>query len=79
MDVDVLQKLQEAISQQGQTSLDYCATLDNPKIHNVLARYDTDSNKAACILLLLMLYLRELKDNVMLEVIFIQIFKMQNE
>ncbi|KAG7237714.1 hypothetical protein INR49_031878, partial [Caranx melampygus] len=30
-DVDVLQKLQEAISRRGQTILDYCATLDTPR------------------------------------------------
>lgn len=59
MDVDVLQKLQEAISRRGQTILDYCATLDNPKIRDVLACYDPDSDKAACILLLLMLYFGE--------------------
>lgn len=81
-DVDVLQKLQEAISRRGQTILDYCATLDNPKIHDVLACYDPDSDKAACILLLLMLYFKEPKESLMLEVdvrFFIQIFKMQNE
>lgn len=81
-DVDVLQKLQEAISRRGQTILDYCATLDNPKIRDVLACYDPDSDKAACILLLLMLYFKEPKESLMLEVdvrFFIQIFKMQNE
>ncbi|XP_051991255.1 uncharacterized protein LOC127650096 [Xyrauchen texanus] len=61
-DVDVLQKLQEAISRRGQTILDYCATLDDPKIRDVLACYDPDSDKAACILLLLMLYFKEPKD-----------------
>ncbi|ROI15918.1 hypothetical protein DPX16_23248 [Anabarilius grahami] len=45
-DVDVLQKLQEAISRRGQTILDYCATLDNPKIRDVLACYDPDSDKS---------------------------------
>nr|XP_055038036.1 uncharacterized protein LOC129425962 [Misgurnus anguillicaudatus] len=67
-DVDVLQKLQEAISRRGQTILDYCATLDNPKIRDVLACYDPDSDKAACILLLLMLYFKEPKESLMLEV-----------
>ncbi|KAK5862906.1 hypothetical protein PBY51_018256 [Eleginops maclovinus] len=67
-DVDVLQKLQEAITRRGQTILDYCATLDNPKIRDVLARYDPDSDKAACILLLLMSYFKEPKENLMLEV-----------
>lgn len=81
-DVNVLQKLQEAISRRGQTILDYCATLDNPKIRDVLACYDPDSDKAACILLLLMLYFKEPKESLMLEVdvrFFIQIFKMQIE
>lgn len=68
MDVDVLQKLREAISRRGQTILDYCATLDNPKIRDVLACYDPDSEKAACILLLLMLYFKEPKESLMLEV-----------
>ncbi|RXN17613.1 reverse transcriptase SR3 [Labeo rohita] len=68
VDVDVLQKLQEAISRRGQTILDYCATLDNPKIRNVLACYDPDSDKAGCILLLLMLYFKEPKESLMLEV-----------
>ncbi|KAK7160649.1 hypothetical protein R3I93_008340 [Phoxinus phoxinus] len=69
-DVDVLQKLQEAISRRGQTILDYCycATLDHPKIRDVLACYDPDSDKAACILLLLMLYFKEPKESLMLEV-----------
>ncbi|KTG47255.1 hypothetical protein cypCar_00049142, partial [Cyprinus carpio] len=48
--------------------LDYCATLDNPKIRDVLACYDPDSDKAACILLLLMLYFKEPKESLMLEV-----------
>lgn len=67
-DIYVLQKLQEAISRRGQTILDYCATLDNPKIRDVLACYDPDSDKAACILLLLMLYFKEPKESLMLEV-----------
>ncbi|KAJ8002278.1 hypothetical protein DPEC_G00178230 [Dallia pectoralis] len=67
-DVDVLQKLHEAISRRGQTILDYCATLDNPKIRDVLACYDPDSDKAASILLLLMLYIKEPKESLMLEV-----------
>ncbi|KAK0143485.1 hypothetical protein N1851_018397 [Merluccius polli] len=67
-DVNVLQKLQEAISRRGQTILDYCATLENPKIRDVLACYDPDSDKAACILLLLMSYFKEPKESLMLEV-----------
>lgn len=66
--VDVLRKLQEAISRRGQTILDYCATLDNRKIPDVLACYDPDSDKAACILLLLMAYFKEPKQNLILEV-----------
>ncbi|KAA0722130.1 hypothetical protein E1301_Tti009122 [Triplophysa tibetana] len=67
-DVNVLQKLQEAITRRGQTILDYCATLDNPKIRDVMACYDPDSDKAACILLVLMLYFKEPKESLMLEV-----------
>ncbi|KAK9978878.1 hypothetical protein ABG768_020616 [Culter alburnus] len=48
--------------------MDYCATLDNPKIRDVLACYDPDSDKAACILLLLMLYFKRPKESLMLEV-----------
>ncbi|XP_041800685.1 uncharacterized protein LOC121612009 [Chelmon rostratus] len=67
-DIDILPKLQEAISRRGQTILDYCATLDNPRICDVLACYEPDSDKAACILLLLMSYFREPKESLMLEV-----------
>ena len=48
-DIDVLPKLQEAISRRGQTILDYCATLDNPKIRDVLACYDPDSQTQGCL------------------------------
>ncbi|RXN33745.1 hypothetical protein ROHU_003391 [Labeo rohita] len=48
--------------------MDYCATLDNPKIRDILACYDPDSDKAGCILLLLMLYFNEPKESLMFEV-----------
>nr|XP_054602402.1 uncharacterized protein LOC107383359 [Nothobranchius furzeri] len=38
-DINVLQKLQAAISQRGQTILDYCSTLDHPNINRVSAGF----------------------------------------
>ncbi|KAF7229538.1 uncharacterized protein [Nothobranchius furzeri] len=67
-DINVLQKLQVAISQRGQTILDYCSTLDHPKINEVLVNYAQDSDKAASILLVLMLYFKEPKECLVLEV-----------
>ncbi|KAI9525209.1 hypothetical protein NQZ68_009889 [Dissostichus eleginoides] len=68
-DVNILQKLQEALGQRGQTILQFCQTLDNPKIREVLASYEPEaSEKAACILLLLMVYFKEPTEKLMLEV-----------
>ncbi|KAK1891219.1 Sterile alpha motif domain containing protein 3 [Dissostichus eleginoides] len=68
-DVNILQKLQEALGQRGQTILQFCQKLDNPKIREVLASYDPEaSEKAACILLLLMVYFKEPTEKLMLEV-----------
>ncbi|XP_033988754.1 uncharacterized protein si:dkey-15h8.17 isoform X2 [Trematomus bernacchii] len=68
-DVNILQKLQEALGQRGQTILQFCQTLDNPKIKEVLASYEPEaSEKAACILLLLMVYFKEPTEKLMLEV-----------
>ncbi|KAK1905893.1 Sterile alpha motif domain containing protein 3 [Dissostichus eleginoides] len=36
-DVNILQQLQEALGQRGQTILQFCQKLDNPKIREVLA------------------------------------------
>ncbi|KAI9545513.1 hypothetical protein NQZ68_035848 [Dissostichus eleginoides] len=68
-DVNILQKLQEALGQRGQTILQFCQTLDNPKVREVLASYEPEgSEKAACILLLLMVYFKEPTEKLMLEV-----------
>ncbi|XP_054585977.2 uncharacterized protein [Nothobranchius furzeri] len=67
-DINVLQKLQAAISQRGQTILDYCSTLDHPNINEVIVNYAQDSDKAASILLVLMLYFKEPKECLVLEV-----------
>ncbi|KAJ4947214.1 hypothetical protein JOQ06_009252 [Pogonophryne albipinna] len=68
-DVNILPKLQEALGQRGQTILHFCQKLDNPKIREVLASYDPEaSEKAACILLLLMVYFKEPTEKLMLEV-----------
>ncbi|KAJ4921378.1 hypothetical protein JOQ06_022822, partial [Pogonophryne albipinna] len=68
-DVNILQKLQEALGQRGQTIRQFCQKLDNPKIREVLASYDPEgSEKAACILQLLMVYVKEPTEKLMLEV-----------
>ncbi|XP_034065666.1 uncharacterized protein LOC117542139 [Gymnodraco acuticeps] len=68
-DVNILQKLQEALGQRGQTILHFCQKLDNPKIREFLASYDPEgSEKAACILQLLMVYFKEPTEKLMLEV-----------
>ncbi|XP_077363896.1 uncharacterized protein LOC144007849 isoform X1 [Festucalex cinctus] len=68
MDFDALQKLNEAIGQPGQTIMDYFEKLDNPRIRDVLASYDSNANKVACIMLLLMTYFKEAKEAFVLEV-----------
>ena len=68
-DVNILQKLREALGQRGQTILHFCQKLDNPKIREFLASYDPEgSEKAACILQLLMVYFKEPTEKLMLEV-----------
>ncbi|KAK1904149.1 hypothetical protein KUDE01_011332 [Dissostichus eleginoides] len=69
MPAPAMLELQEALGQRGQTILQFCQTLDNPKVREVLASYEPEaSEKAACILLLLMVYFKEPTEKLMLEV-----------
>ncbi|KAK5902445.1 hypothetical protein CesoFtcFv8_007695 [Champsocephalus esox] len=66
---ELLMKLREALGQRGQTILHFCQKLDNTKIREFLASYDPEgSEKAACILQLLMVYFKVPTEKLMLEV-----------
>ena len=68
-DVSILIKLQEALDNRGSTVIQFCQELNcHPGIQDILANFEPEaSDKAACILLLLMAYFKEPKNAVMLE------------
>lgn len=68
-DVAILIKLQEALNNRGGTVIRFCQELNrHPEIENVLASFEPEaSDKAACILLLLMAFFKESKNAIMLE------------
>ncbi|XP_023271360.1 uncharacterized protein LOC111661897 [Seriola lalandi dorsalis] len=68
-DVSILVKLQEALNSKGSTIIRFCQELSrHPTIEDILADYKPEtSDKAACVLLLLMAYFKEPKTSIMLE------------
>ncbi|KAJ8364898.1 hypothetical protein SKAU_G00137290, partial [Synaphobranchus kaupii] len=68
-DVSILIKLQEALNYRGSTVIRFCQELSrHPGIEDVLASFEPEaSDKAACVLLLLMAYFKEPKNAIMLE------------
>ncbi|KAJ4949670.1 hypothetical protein JOQ06_021179 [Pogonophryne albipinna] len=68
-DISILMKLQEALNNKGSTVIRFCQELNrHPGVENVLVNYVPEvSDKAACILLLLMAYFKEPKNAIMLE------------
>ncbi|XP_040888781.1 uncharacterized protein LOC121178291 [Toxotes jaculatrix] len=69
-DVSILVKMQEAMNNKGSTIIRFCQELSrHPKIEEILADYEPEtSNKAVCVLLLLMAYFKEPKTSIILEV-----------
>lgn len=68
-DVSILNKLQEALNNKGSTVICFCQEHSRrPGIQDVLNNYEPEtSDKAACVLMLLMAYFREPKNAIMLE------------
>ncbi|XP_051813223.1 uncharacterized protein LOC127536544 [Acanthochromis polyacanthus] len=68
-DVAFLDKMQEAINNKGSTIIRFCQELSrHPSIEEILAKYEPEtSDKAVCVLLLLMAYFKEPKTSIMLE------------
>ncbi|XP_059902161.1 uncharacterized protein LOC132453333 [Gadus macrocephalus] len=67
-DVSIQTKYEEAMNSKGSTIIRFCQQLNRPGIKDVLAKYEPEaSDKAACILLLLMAYFKEPKNATMLE------------
>ncbi len=63
-------KFQEALDNKGNTTLKFCQEVNcHQVVKDVLACFEPEaSDKAACILLLLMAYFKEPKDVIVLEV-----------
>jgi hypothetical protein len=56
------------MNSKGSTIIRFCQQLNRPGIGDVLAKYEPEaSDKAACVLLLLMAYFKEPKNAIMLE------------
>uniref|UniRef100_A0A3B4XNK6 Si:dkey-15h8.17 n=1 Tax=Seriola lalandi dorsalis TaxID=1841481 RepID=A0A3B4XNK6_SERLL len=70
-DVSILVKLQEALNSKGSTIIRFCQELSrHPTIEDILADYKPEtSDKAACVLLLLMAYFKEPKTSIMTEIL----------
>ncbi|XP_059906679.1 uncharacterized protein LOC132456365 [Gadus macrocephalus] len=67
-DVSIQTKYEEAMNSKGSTIIRFCQQLNRPGIGDVLAKYEPEaSDKAACVLLLLMAYFKEPKNAIMLE------------
>ena len=67
-DVSIQTKYEEAMNSKGSDIIRFCQQLNRPGIKDVLAKYEPEaSDKAACILLLLMAYFKEPKNAIMLE------------
>ncbi|XP_070690655.1 uncharacterized protein [Pempheris klunzingeri] len=68
-DVSILIKMQEALNNKGSTVIQFCQELNRqPGIEEILANYEPEaSDKAACILLLLMAYFKEPENAIMLK------------
>ncbi|XP_059915959.1 uncharacterized protein LOC132463678 [Gadus macrocephalus] len=67
-DVSIQTKYEEAMNSKGSTIIRFCQQLNRSGIKDVLAKYEPEaSDKAACVLLLLMAYFKEPKNAIMLE------------
>ncbi|CAL8311020.1 unnamed protein product [Merluccius merluccius] len=68
-DVSILNKLRETLNNKGSTVIGYCKDLQrHPGIEDVLGSYDPEtSDRAPCILLLLMAYFKEPENAIMLK------------
>ncbi|TDH13437.1 hypothetical protein EPR50_G00033140 [Perca flavescens] len=68
-DIPILIKLQEALKNRGSTLIRFCQELKrHPEIEDILNNFEPEaSDKAACILLLLLAYFKEPKSAIVLE------------